>query len=219
MIPIIWTARNERRRRPTAGRQASVFVVSRRARRCSDRATRPWRSFVSRAAGSACCATLKTASSVVMHVARPGETFAEAALFADAYHCDAIAQDPSRVTVIPKHDLLRNVRRDASEVLELARALAGQVRDLRARLEIRNIRAADQRLLAWLRLRARGNPPSLELDRRWTQVADEIGLTREATYRALSMMRRDGRIRIDGRQVCLARGATGHDSPSPGHAG
>jgi len=86
-------------------------------------------------------------ASVVMHV-----TFAEAALFADAYHCDAIAQVASWVTVIAKHDLLRNVRRDASEVLALARAMAGQVRD---RLEIRNIRAAG------LRLRARGNPRAL----------------------------------------------------------
>ena len=143
-------------------------------------------------------------ASVVMHVALPGETFAEAALFADAYHCDAIAQEPSRVSVIPKHDLLRSARRDTSEVLGLARILAGQVRDLRARLEIRNIRAADQRLLAWLRLKARGNPPSVELDCTWTLVADEIGLTREATYRALSVMRRDGRIRVEGRRVCLA---------------
>ena len=142
-----------------------------------------------------------------MHVARPGETFAEAALFADAYHCDAIAQAPSQVTVIGKRDLLRDVRRDASKVLELARAMAGQVRDLRARLEIRNIRAADQRLLAWLRLRARGNPPSLELDRRWTQVAEEIGLTREATYRALSAMRRTGRIRMEGPIVRIAETA------------
>jgi CRP/FNR family transcriptional regulator, dissimilatory nitrate respiration regulator len=143
-------------------------------------------------------------ASVVMHVARPGETFAEAALFADAYHCDAIAQTPSRVRVIRKRDLLRDVRRDASAVLELARVLAGQVRDLRSRLEIRNIRAADMRLLAWLRLKAQGNPPSVELDRTWTQVAQEIGLTREATYRAVAAMRREGRIRIEGRMVRLA---------------
>ena len=147
-------------------------------------------------------------SSVVMHVARPGETFAEAALFANAYHCDAIAQAPSRVTVIDKRDLLRDARGDASEVLELARVMAGQVRDLRARLEVRNIRSTDQRLLAWLRLKARGNPPAVELDRSWTQVAEEIGLTREATNRALSAMRRTGRIhrphRRDGSRNCHA---------------
>jgi CRP-like cAMP-binding protein len=143
-------------------------------------------------------------ASVVMHVARPGETFAEAALFVDAYHCDAIAQTPSQVSVIHKRDLLRDVRHDPTDVLELARVLAGQVRDLRARLEIRNIRAADERLLAWLRLKARGKPPCVELDCTWTHVAEEVGLTREATYRALSAMRRTGRIRTEGRMVCLA---------------
>jgi CRP-like cAMP-binding protein len=145
-------------------------------------------------------------ASVLMHVARAGETFAEAALFADAYHCDAIARAPSRVIAIHKRDLLRVVGRDPAAALALARVMAGQVRDLRARLEIRNIRAADQRLLAWLRLRARGNPPRVELDCTWTQVAEEIGLTREATYRALSAMRRSGLIRIqDGCQTTASR--------------
>jgi CRP-like cAMP-binding protein len=143
-------------------------------------------------------------ASVVMHIARPGETFAEAALFVGSYHCDAIADVPSSVSVMRKRDLLRTMRDDPAELLALARVLAGQVRDLRARLEIRNIRAADERLLAWLRLKARGNPPCVELEGPWTQVADEIGLTREATYRALAAMRRVGRIRIEGRVVRLA---------------
>jgi CRP/FNR family transcriptional regulator, dissimilatory nitrate respiration regulator len=143
-------------------------------------------------------------ATVVMHVARPGETFAEAALFVDAYHCDAVADASSAVCVMRKSDLLRTMQHDPAELLTLARVLAGQVRDLRARLEIRNIRAADQRLLAWLRLKARGNPPSVELDGTWTQVADEIGLTREATYRAVAAMRRTGRIRTEGRVVRLA---------------
>lgn len=142
-------------------------------------------------------------ASVVMHVARPGETFAEAALFSDAYHCDAIAQTSSRVSVIRKRDLLRDVRRDPTQVLTLAHAMAGQVRDLRARLEIRNIRGADQRLLAWLRIKASGKPPIVELDRTWTQVAEEIGLTREAVYRALSRLRRTGHIGGDRRHVRL----------------
>src|SRR5579872_2797067 len=143
-------------------------------------------------------------ASVVMHVPRPGETFAEAALFADEYHCDAIAQTTSRVSVVNKRDMLREARHDPSAMLEFARVMAGQVRDLRARLEIRNIRGADHRLLAWLRLKARGNPPSVELDLSWTQVSEEIGLTREAIYRALSAMRRAGQIRMEGRVIRLA---------------
>jgi CRP/FNR family transcriptional regulator, dissimilatory nitrate respiration regulator len=140
-------------------------------------------------------------ASVVMHVVRPGETFAEAALFADAYHCDAIAQAPSQVSVMRKQDLLRDVQRDPTQVLALARVMAGQVRDLRARVEIRNIRAADQRLLTWLRLKASGQPSVVELDRTWTQIAEEIGLSREAVYRAVSKLRRTGHITVEGRQV------------------
>src|SRR5690348_16386784 len=39
---------------------------------------------------------------VILHAAERGEFFAEAALFADAYHCDAVAAVPSRVLIYPK---------------------------------------------------------------------------------------------------------------------
>jgi DNA-binding phage protein len=34
----------------------------------------------------------------------------------------------------------------------------------------------------------------VKLRRAWTQVADELGLTREAVYRALAMLERQGRV-------------------------
>jgi CRP/FNR family transcriptional regulator, dissimilatory nitrate respiration regulator len=68
------------------------------------------------------------------------------------------------------------------------------VRDLRSMLEVRNIRSASGRLLAWLHLNASGNPPVVSLRRSWTTIADELGLTREAVYRALASLEREGRI-------------------------
>lgn len=85
---------------------------------------------------------LEDGSSVVLHVARSSETFAEAALFADHYHCDAVAEATSEVSVIPKAGLLTVLETDP------------QARDLRARLELRNIRTAPDRIVAWLRLQA-----------------------------------------------------------------
>ena len=70
-------------------------------------------------------------AAVVMHVAKPGETFAEAALFAETYHCDAVARVASRVGASDKSALLRAVDGDATAMLHLARVLAGQVRDCR----------------------------------------------------------------------------------------
>jgi CRP-like cAMP-binding protein len=145
---------------------------------------------------------LEDGTAVVLHVARPGETFAEASAFADAYHCDAVSEIPSQVAAIAKGEFLSSLARDPTGSLRFAHLLAGQVRDLRARLELRNIRLAPERLLAWLRLRASGSPPTALLDRTWTDVAAEVGLTREAVYRALAKLERDGRIiRTEGSVV------------------
>lgn len=137
---------------------------------------------------------LEDGTTVILHVARPGETFAEASAFADAYHCDAVAEVPSRVVAVAKGEFLSALAGNPAKSLRFARLLAGQVRDLRARLELRNIHSAPERLLAWLRLRASGGPPAVCVDRTWTDVAAEVGLTREAVYRALAALERDGRI-------------------------
>jgi CRP/FNR family transcriptional regulator, dissimilatory nitrate respiration regulator len=92
---------------------------------------------------------------------------------------------------------------DPAESLALAGALAGQVRDLRSALELRNIRSASARLMAWLRLHASGKPPIVMLHRSWTLIADELGLTREAVYRALASLEREGRIERSDNAVRL----------------
>jgi CRP-like cAMP-binding protein len=137
---------------------------------------------------------LADGTSLVLYVAEASDTFAEASLSADRYHCDAIAETDAVVLALPKADLLSALAADPAECLALALALAGQVRDLRTKLELRNIRSAADRLLTWLRLQALGNPPSVPLHRSWTQVADELGLTREVIYRALAKLERQQRI-------------------------
>lgn len=138
--------------------------------------------------------SLADGSAVTLHVAEAGESFAEASLWAPHYHCDAVAEADSVVLSIPKADLLAALAADPERSLAVARAMAGQVRDLRARLELRNIRSAADRLLAWLRLHGVGNPPVVTLHRSWTLIADELGLTREAVYRALALLERQGQI-------------------------
>ncbi len=138
---------------------------------------------------------LNDGSAVALHVARTNETVAEAALFADAYHCDAVAEAPSEVTILPKADLLAALEADPQAALALAKGLASHLRDLRAQLELRSIRSAPERILCWLRQRASGAPPTARIDRPWTEIAAEIGLTHEAIYRALAALEREGLIR------------------------
>ena len=49
---------------------------------------------------------------VVLHTAKKGDLFAEAALFASAYQCDAIAAVASRVRIYPKRSILAAFRND-----------------------------------------------------------------------------------------------------------
>jgi len=106
-------------------------------------------------------------ASVLMHVARAGETLAEAALFADAYHCDAIARAPSWVIAIHKRDLLRGCSARPRRGAGTGACDGGT-----------GARPA----------RPAGNPQHT------------------CAYRALSAMRRSGRIRIqDGCQTTASR--------------
>jgi CRP-like cAMP-binding protein len=77
-----------------------------------------------------------------LFTAHPGDSLAEAALFADVYHCDAIAELSARVLVIPKQELRDLLARRKLLAERFTARLAHQVQDLRQRLELHNIRGA-----------------------------------------------------------------------------
>lgn len=142
---------------------------------------------------------------VKLFSAGAGDSFAEAALFSEEYHCDAVAEAAARVVVIPKARLKFLLAAEPARAERLMARLAAQVQDLRARLELRNIRRATDRVLQTLLLAAGSNGTTVELDRPLKEVAAEIGLTHEAFYRALNALERAGRVRRRGRKIRLLR--------------
>lgn len=108
---------------------------------------------------------LEDGAALILYVAGAGETFAEASLSATHYHCDAIAEINSVVLALPKVDLLTLMTTNPARGITFVLALASQVRDLRTKLELRNIRSAKERVLAWLRLRTADNSPPASLNR------------------------------------------------------
>ncbi|WP_063833593.1 Crp/Fnr family transcriptional regulator [Skermanella stibiiresistens] len=149
--------------------------------------------------------TLENGATLALHTARAGDTFAEAAVSADAYHCDAVADVRSELVAFPIQHLRERLSSDPQTALSFAMFMASQVRTLRARLELRNIRSAKERLLAWLELNGAGVPLSVPTDQPWTEVAADIGLTREALYRALADLSRAGAIRRENGRTILLR--------------
>jgi CRP/FNR family transcriptional regulator, dissimilatory nitrate respiration regulator len=142
--------------------------------------------------------------SLVFGTSSAGEFFVEAALFAEIFHCDGIATEPSRVRIYPKPAVLSALNTNPSSVLPLLKLLAHQVIEARQRLELMKIRSANERVLLYLDLNA-GADGGLTLKGELQDVAGELGLTREAFYRTLADMERAGAIERSGPRIVLRR--------------
>lgn len=123
---------------------------------------------------------------IVIHRAFSDQYFAEASLFSDNYHCDAIAVQNADLIHIDRFKVLELIKADSDFALQMTAFLAKQVQDYRRLLELRSIRSAKVRVYAglaegWMR----GNIMSF---------SNQIGLTHEATYRALNQLVRSKQV-------------------------
>jgi len=127
---------------------------------------------------------------LVLHSARAGDPLAEASMFAGAYHCDAVAAEACQVRVYRSRDVLAAFHADSAAAERLLAHLSRQVQALRFQLELRNVRSASARLLLYLEARADPATRAVDLGPQLQHAAAEIGLTREALYRALADLAR-----------------------------
>ena len=142
---------------------------------------------------------------IVLHVAGPGETLAEASLFSPHYHCDAIASTDAIVRVYPRREVLAAFEDNPKAAKAFTETLAQQVMSLRTRIEQRNIRSARERVRHFLALNAGADGRTVTLRGTLKDLAAEIGLTHEALYRTLAALERAGEIRRKGKTIVLAR--------------
>jgi CRP-like cAMP-binding protein len=126
--------------------------------------------------------------------AQPGDTFAEASLFSEAYHCDAAASAPSVVLLLPKAAILGAFASEPEIAQAFMATLARQVMGLRTRLENRNLRTARERVLHHLGLQAGGIDRVVRVNGNLKAMAAELGLTHESLYRTLATLEAEGVI-------------------------
>jgi CRP/FNR family transcriptional regulator, dissimilatory nitrate respiration regulator len=142
--------------------------------------------------------------SLVFGTSSAGEFFVEAALFAEIFHCDAIATEPSRVRIYPKTVVLQALNTDPSSALPFLKLMAHQVIEARQRLELMKIRSAKVRVMLYLDLHATAEG-SVSLKSELQDIASELGLTREAFYRALASLEHAGAIERSGGRIVLKK--------------
>jgi CRP/FNR family transcriptional regulator, dissimilatory nitrate respiration regulator len=150
---------------------------------------------------------LASGERVTIHTGRAGELFAEGSLFSEVYQCDAIAAEYTRVRACGKAEMLAAIGESPETMLALLEQVTRRLHYARAMHELRNVRSAADRVLQHLHLSA-SKDDTIVFDRPFIEVAEDLGLTHEAYYRALAALARAGTIKRAGRTIRLIKPAT-----------
>lgn len=97
----------------------------------------------------------------MLHLVRPGQSFAEAALFGEGtFPATAVAVDPGRVWVLPRLRLMELIRRSPEVALAMVASVSMWTRTLARQLELLTQRRVEERLAVYLLGRAASADPS-----------------------------------------------------------
>lgn len=134
---------------------------------------------------------------VPLHTAEAGSFCAEWALFTETCPCDGVAVTDCTVLAFNRTQVLLQLKAHPDIALAFAAILARDLHRTRGRLELVRQKSARDRVLGYL-VRAGAADRLVTLPRTLTEVAYDIGITREALYRTLARLVKDGLLRREG---------------------
>lgn len=140
--------------------------------------------FLVRTGRTALVRSLPSGDQAVLQRASAGHIIAEASVYAQHYHCDCLALEPTELVHLPRQSFLAKLRSDAQLAEAWASHLAHSVQQARMRAEIRSLNTVAARLDAWI-----GEYGALPAKGQWQDLADELSVSREALYRELARRR------------------------------
>lgn len=123
---------------------------------------------------------------VTLHSARKGDTFAEASIYVPHYHCDALCHEEGIFIRISSLAIINAQRANLAFSAALTQRLARQVVEYRQLVTVMGIKSAQERVFTAIKTGV--------MHGTITQFATQIGLSREACYRALSALYQEGRL-------------------------
>jgi CRP/FNR family transcriptional regulator len=151
----------------------------------------------------------------VIHVFRPGESFAEASLASSTgYPANARAIEPSSVLLVPKVKFLALVAKRPDLAMRMLGAMSQHLRVLVSLLDDLTLKDVETRLAHWLVKRCpqpSGAPGEvavvLKLGMTKRVLAAELGTTAETLSRTLAHFRESGLITVRGAVVTVRKPA------------
>jgi CRP-like cAMP-binding protein len=141
---------------------------------------------------------------ILLHRARPGEYFAEAAVDCPEYLCDAIAFQASTLAVIPKSELAALLTRDRGFATQWNAVLMRELRMARARIERLALSSVAERVRHFVLTEGGDDACEVALAGSLKDLARDLGVSHEALYRTLAKMEKAGEITRNGAALRLA---------------
>ncbi|VAW19127.1 hypothetical protein MNBD_ALPHA09-576 [hydrothermal vent metagenome] len=124
-------------------------------------------------------------ASIILQRAKRQSVVAEASIYSEFYHCDAVVKLPSRIFALPKANFLTLLRQDEDLSKSWAAHLAREVQSARSQIEILSRKTVSERLDGWFAWQGNDLPPKGQ----WKNIAVLIGVSPEALYRELAKRR------------------------------
>jgi CRP-like cAMP-binding protein len=142
----------------------------------------------------------------IIHVFRPGESFAEAALAtASGYPADARALESSQVLLVEKAGFLALLKRQPELALRMLGSMSLHLRTLIAQLEDLTLKDVETRLANWLIKRCPDpdSPHAVPVELKTTKrvLAAELGTVSETFSRTLARFRQQNLITVKGKTL------------------
>jgi len=144
----------------------------------------------------------------VIHVFRPGESFAEGTLATETgYPADARALEASQVLLVQKSAFVALLKRQPELVLRMLGAMSQHLRVLVGLLDDLTLKDVETRLAHWLVKRCPNadapTPVHVELTMTKRVLAAELGTVSETFSRTLAKFREQKLIRVKGKTVTV----------------
>lgn len=138
-----------------------------------------------------------------LQFAKPGDILGENALFENVYLSSAIANVASKIIVYNRSCLPQIIENYPDLVEDLLQRLTQKISYYQTNVELREIRAAHQRVLQYLRYIAEPQLKTIHLDYPLQDIARQLGFTPATLSRALSKLEEDGFISRGSNSITL----------------
>jgi CRP-like cAMP-binding protein len=109
------------------------------------------------------------------------------------------------VRAIAKQEILEMTRTNPKFSMEFNSCLAQRYANALMMRELMGVKSAEERLLTWLRWETDNGSRTLDLGGRVGSIAPQIGLSREAIYRAMGKLKEQGKIHAEGGTIDLVQ--------------